>query len=131
MPLAALGKYRLLGELGRGGTGIVYRSEDPTTSRALAIKTVKSSLRSDRAALEREIAALARLTTKRPRGVVELLDAGLEGAAPWYAMPFVFGQSMRDYGRELWADARPRGTLDPAADEASTLATLDAAQLAI
>jgi serine/threonine protein kinase len=101
-PPQTLGKYRILGQLGRGGGGVVFRSEDPVTRRALAIKTTLSTRSAERTALEREIAALARLTHRRRRGVVPLLDAGVEAGVPWYAMPFVVGENLREYQRGLW-----------------------------
>jgi non-specific serine/threonine protein kinase len=57
-----IGPYRILGELGRGGMGVVYSAEDPRLRRRVAIKTLPEGLSWDparRARFEREAQLLA------------------------------------------------------------------------
>ena len=37
-----LGKYEIVSEIGRGGTGVVYRGRDPDLDRPVAIKVLDS-----------------------------------------------------------------------------------------
>jgi serine/threonine-protein kinase len=58
-----IGRYEVLGELGRGGMGVVYRARDPELDRALAIKVVVPVVKREqsRQRLLDEARALAKL----------------------------------------------------------------------
>ncbi len=46
-PPAAIGNYRVVRELGRGGMGVVYLAEDPLLLRPVCVKVVKPELAAD------------------------------------------------------------------------------------
>ena len=93
-----IGPYRVEGLLGQGGAGAVYACQHPEHG-SVAVKVLRGqgSLDSHRHRLEREVRALRQL---RHPGVVEILDAGLVGGLPWFAMRRVTGRSLEQRLRE-------------------------------
>ncbi len=92
---ALAGRYSIERELGRGGMATVYRGEDLKHRRPVAIKVVDPELAAavgpDRFLREIEIAA----RLQHPH-ILSLLDSGMAGALPYYVMPLVEGESLRD-----------------------------------
>jgi ABC-type oligopeptide transport system substrate-binding subunit/serine/threonine protein kinase len=101
-----IGRYDIAGVLGRGGMGVVYEGRDPNDPNVrVAIKTVTGLRAKYIHAVRVEIRALARLTHP---GIVRIVDEGVHEGAPWYAMPFVEGFTLRSYRRALIAqDSSP------------------------
>ncbi|MGE5646747.1 MAG: protein kinase domain-containing protein [Acidobacteriota bacterium] len=94
----AIGRYQILGELGRGAMGIVYRAQDPAIGRLVAIKTIKLADLSDesergrlRERLFREAQSAGVLSHP---GIVVVYDVGEEGEVTYIAMEFVDGPSL-------------------------------------
>ena len=89
-----IGPYEVLGELGRGGMGVVYRVRGPDGHDA-ALKVLVRTDTETIARFERERRLLASLGEEE--GFVPLLDAGdtTQGHA-YIVMPFVPGGSLRD-----------------------------------
>jgi tetratricopeptide (TPR) repeat protein len=93
--------YRIVGELGRGGMGIVFTAEQIASGRNVALKVVRGSSWVDATTLrlfQREIRALARL--EHP-GIASLFDAGCtpEGEH-WFAMELVTGAPLMRHADE-------------------------------
>ncbi|MCE9573698.1 MAG: protein kinase [Deltaproteobacteria bacterium] len=88
------GRYRLRGELGRGGMAVVYRADDSMLGREVALKFLSESLSGDpemRELFQREAKAVAALNHPN---IVTIHDVGvLEGRA-FLCMEFVEGKSV-------------------------------------
>jgi predicted Ser/Thr protein kinase len=94
-PGAKFGHYEILGVLGRGGMGVVYRARQEGLDRVVALKILSSRLAADREFVERferEAKALARLNHPN---IVAVHDAGIESGIPYLAMEYVEGESLR------------------------------------
>jgi serine/threonine-protein kinase len=92
-----IGKYRVKGELGRGGMGTVYLAEQPGLGREVAIKELIQSAATDPLALKRflqEAQVMAR--TSHPN-LVQVHDLELTGEANYIVLEFVRGKSLRDW----------------------------------
>jgi serine/threonine-protein kinase len=92
---ALAGRYSLERELGRGGMAIVWLARDRQHDRAVALKVLRpaiaQALGADR--FLREIELTARL---RHPGLVPLLEASGAAGLPYFTMPYVAGESLRD-----------------------------------
>jgi serine/threonine-protein kinase len=92
-----IGKYRVKGELGRGGMGAVYLAEQPGLGREVAIKELIQSAATDPIALKRflqEAQVMAR--TSHPN-LVQVHDVELSAEANYIVLEFVRGKSLRDW----------------------------------
>jgi len=102
--------FRILGVVGRGGMGIVYKAEDISLSRAVALKMIDPSLAGNESFLRRfraEARALARIDSPHIVGVHALrqTDSGL-----FIVMEFVEGGTLADLierGPVDWREAIP------------------------
>jgi len=95
-----IGKYEILGELGKGGMGVVYRGFDPAIGRAVAIKAItKASLDADElkhvlARFRNEAQAVGRLVHP---GVVQIYDYGEDDQVAYIVMELVNGKTLAQH----------------------------------
>ena len=89
-----LGRYEVLGKLGEGGMGEVYRARDPRLERQVAIKVLPTELAADihaRERLRREAMAVAALDHPY---ICKLFEIGEDGEALFLVMEYVAGTTL-------------------------------------
>jgi eukaryotic-like serine/threonine-protein kinase len=120
--ITQLGRYRILGEVGRGAMGVVYKAEDPQLNRIVAIKTIHMAADlEERAEYEARFhqEAKAAAGLNHPN-IITVHDIGREDDVIFMAMELLEGTEVRELmerGRLPLALA-----LDIAADVADGLA---------
>ena len=99
-----LGPYEVLGQLGAGGMGEVYRARDSRLDRDVAIKVLPEHLADDPAALsrfEREAKAVAAISHPN---ILAIHDFGTEGGVTFAVTELLEGETLRS---RLAAEALP------------------------
>ena len=124
-PGTKLGPYEIVGPLGAGGMGEVYRAKDARLGREAAIKVLPASLAGDADRLKRfEQEARSASALNHPN-IVTIYEIGSSGADSYIAMEVVEGQSLR---AAMASGAMPtRKMLDIGAQIADGLAKAHAA----
>ena len=105
--------YDILGELGRGGMGVVYKARDHSLNRVVAVKMILAGAHAadaERARFRREAEAVAAL--QHP-GIVQIFHIGEHAGQPYLALEFVDGGNL--------AQRVAAGDLMPAADAAAAV----------
>jgi serine/threonine protein kinase len=94
-----IGKYDIVGILGKGAMGIVYKAFDPDISREVAIKTIRFDLVENGTEKDdlmgrfmREAQAVGRLNHPN---IITIYDVGREGDMTYIVMQFIEGQSLQ------------------------------------
>lgn len=96
MSAQTVGRYEVIGELGRGAMGVVYKAQDPTIGRVVAMKT----MRLDTHGLETEDMLRRFKNEARAAGllnhpnIVTIYDAGEQDGMFYIAMEFIEGTTL-------------------------------------
>jgi predicted Ser/Thr protein kinase len=103
--------YEVLGELGRGGMGVVYKARHIPLNRLVALKMILAGAHAgpeQRARFKREAEAVARL--QHPN-VVQVYDVGEQNGLPFFSLEFVEGGSLNRKLAGAPQPARPAAAL--------------------
>jgi serine/threonine protein kinase len=92
--LEKLGKYLILGELGRGAGGVVYRARDPIINRLVALKTITTGLAEFPELLQRFYQEAQSAGGLQHPNIVTIYDLGDERGVPYIAMELLEGESL-------------------------------------
>jgi len=93
---AAVGRYQVRGELGRGGVGVVYLAWDPHLEREVALKTLIAGRDASEVQIERFLREVRAATRLRHPHLVSVHDAGVEEGCFYLAMDRIEGESLAD-----------------------------------
>ena len=93
-----IGRYQIISELGRGAMGVVYKAEDPSLTRMVAIKTINLAMQGDKGAeyearFFREAKAAGAFNHPN---VIIIYDVGRERDLAYIAMELLEGTELRD-----------------------------------
>jgi len=109
-PSGRPGRYKIEGELGRGGMGIVFKAHDTVLDRPVALKVLPDALKDNPEALKnflREAKSAAKLNHPN---IVTVYDAGEQDGRYYIAMEYVDGTTLKEIVRKRGAIS-PNGVL--------------------
>jgi predicted Ser/Thr protein kinase len=96
--IETVGRYEIIGELGRGAMGVVYKAKDPTIGRTVALKTMRLDVHGlDAAEMVRRFQNEARAAgvLSHPN-IVTIYDAGECEGIFYIAMEFIQGTTLHE-----------------------------------
>ena len=127
----ALGDFRIIRELGRGGMGIVYEAEQLSLRRRVALKVLPfAGVLDEQLLKDFKNESLAAATLDHPN-IVQVHSVGCDRGVHYYAMQLIEGQSLAETITEL-RRIRKRGSVsgsDETADGGSFSAALASGSL--
>jgi serine/threonine-protein kinase len=104
-PAAHIGKYQILGQVGEGAMGVVYRAMDPVLNRPVAIKVMSEGIAQDKGFRERFLREAQAAGSLQHPNVVTIYDFGETDGHLFIAMEYIEGAA-----RHCWSRRAARWT---------------------
>src|SRR5579859_2751218 len=93
---ASLNQYRIIGSLGAGGMGEVFRARDTRLNREVAVKVLPKEFASDPDRLRRFEQESKTLAALNHPNILTIHDAGLRDGTPFLVSELLEGQTLRE-----------------------------------
>lgn len=90
----AIGPYRILKELGKGGMGVVYLASDPSLDRKVVIKVLHSYLADDPVFLKRFMQEADHAASVNHPSVIRIFDIARQAKPPYIVMECFQGEPL-------------------------------------
>jgi serine/threonine protein kinase len=91
-----LSHYRILAKLGEGGMGVVYRAEDLTLGRQVALKFLPSALSDDPASRRRFLHEAKTAAALDDSGICTMYEVSEADDQPFIAMALLEGKTLKE-----------------------------------
>jgi WD40 repeat protein/tRNA A-37 threonylcarbamoyl transferase component Bud32 len=86
--------YEVLGELGRGGMGVVYKARQFRPNRTVALKMIRAGATAGQAELERFLAEAEAVAHLQHPHIVQLFEFGRHEGLPYFTLEYIGGGSL-------------------------------------
>jgi serine/threonine protein kinase len=97
----ALGDFRIVREIGKGGMGVVYEAEQLSLNRRVALKVLPFAAALDTRQLQRFKNEAQAAASLHHSNIVPVYSVGCERGVHFYAMQFIDGQSLAEVIAQL------------------------------
>jgi serine/threonine protein kinase len=93
-PVPAVEGYEVLGELGRGGMGVVYRARQVLLNRPCVLKMILAGAHADAESVVRFLAEAAAVARLQHPNIVQIHHIGVAEGLPFFELEYVDGGSL-------------------------------------
>lgn len=96
-----IGKYQIIGTIGRGSMGVVYKAKDPEIGRLVAIKVLRTrtgaTAFTSEGARERFMIEARSAGNLRHPNIVTIFEVNADGETPYIVMDYLEGEVLEGY----------------------------------
>ena len=90
-----IGKYQIVGKLGQGAMGEVFRAHDPVLNRDIALKRISAGLDADETVRRRFLREAQVVASLSHKNIVIVYELGFEGDQAFMAMELLEGKDLK------------------------------------